>query len=43
MRLYRDEFKDESSSDSQGDDNEPLLPIDYAFIYGNNAVGDEDT
>ena len=35
MRIYRDEFMDEDSSDSQGEDREPLLPIDYAFMYGN--------
>ena len=34
MRIYRDEFKDGESSDSQGEDTEPLLAIDYAFMYG---------
>ena len=35
MRIYRDEFRDEDSSDSQREDKEPLLAIDYAFMYGN--------
>ena len=35
MRIYRDEFNDEDSSDSQGEDKEPFLLIDYAFMYGN--------
>ena len=35
MRIYRDEFLGEDS-----DDGGPLLPIDYAFMYGNYDDGD---
>lgn len=35
MRIYRDEFRDEESSDSMGDDTDPLTEFDYAFMYGN--------
>ena len=42
MSIYRDEFKDGYSSDSQGDDKEPLLPIDYAFMYANYFDGNGD-
>ena len=35
MRLAQEEFRDESSgeSDFDKDDKEELLPIDYAFMY----------
>ena len=33
MRIYRDEFREvENSSDEEAED--PLLPIDYALMYG---------
>ena len=41
MRLYRDEFRGEGSTDSDQDDTEEALPIDYAFMYQHNAE-DED-
>ena len=40
MRLYNNEFLDESSSNSEGEDPaEELLPIDYAFM---ERFSDED-
>ena len=35
LRIYRDEFKDDESSDSLGDDTDPLTEFDLALIYGN--------
>jgi len=35
LRIYRDEFKDDESSDSLGDDTDPLTEFDLALMYGN--------
>ena len=35
LRIYRDEFRDEESSDSLGDDTDPLTALDLALMYGN--------
>ena len=34
MRIYREEFNDENSSNSEGADEDPLTELDYAFMYG---------
>ena len=35
MRIYRDEFHAEESSNSMGDDTDPLTELDLAIMYGN--------
>ena len=35
LRIYRDEFRDEESSDSLGEDTDPLTAFDLALMYGN--------
>ena len=46
MRLYKDEFRDEASSDDEdGDEDEQgsqLLPIDYAFMYKSSVAETEE-
>ena len=34
LRIYRDEFRDEESSDSLGEDTDPLTALDLALMYG---------
>ena len=42
MRLRRDEFRDQSSSNSENDEfSEEILPIDYAFMERFNDEEDE--